>query len=185
MTARRGPKKGAIVLMSLGVLFAGVGAIGLATTGGGTTSATGSPSPSLSASLSLGPTGSPVPVQPSVSPTPETVEQFLPLLAAAVRNRQADFLLARLHPEVITLYGEAQCRTFVSSLRDPTRAYLIRSVSTLGMWNYTPDGRSIPITDVYTVNVTATVNGKSTTSDIHVALVDGQLRWFTDCGTPL
>jgi hypothetical protein len=182
----RGPKRGAIVLMVLGALTAGAGAVGLATSGD-KTAATGSPSPTLSASLSIPPIGSPSAVAPSVAPSvaPETAEQFLPLLANAVRNQQTDFLLARLHPEVISLYGEDQCRTFVSTLNDPTRAYVIMSVSSPGTWNYTPDGRSIPVDDVYTVRVSATVNGKTTTGDVHLGLVEGQLRWFTDCGTPL
>ena len=173
----------AVALMVVGVLAAAGGAVGVATKGGGTTGAV--VSPTLSASLSPPTSLSPSPFESVSPPAPaESVRDFLASLAQAVRSKDQAFLLARLHPAVIALYGQQQCETFVSTLSDPTRAFRVRSVSALGQYNYNPDGTSTVVQDVYTVRVRVTANGQTAVTDVHLGLVDGQIRWFTDCGTP-
>ena len=175
----------AIGLMVAGVLAAAGGAVGIATNNGGSTEVVASASPTGSVPVSPAPVPS-----GSLSPTPspsaaaETVRAFLPLFAAAFRSGDAAFLLARLHPAVITLYGQRQCETYTATLTDPTRAYRITSVSAPGTYAYSPDGRSIRVPDVLTVRVRQTAHGQRVNGPIHLAIVDGTVRWFTDCGTP-
>jgi hypothetical protein len=171
-----------IGLMVAGVLLAAGGGIGLATNGGGGTPvAGGSPGGTSSPSASASPSASP---SVSLSPAAESVPDFLATFARAVRRGDAPFLLARLHPAVTDLYGQQQCETFLASIRDRTRAYEVLSMSALMPYVYDPDGRSIQVGDVFSVRVRQTANGTTTTNIIHLGLVDGQIRWFTDCGTP-
>jgi hypothetical protein len=175
----------AIGLMVAGVLAAAGGAVGIATNNGGSTQVVSSASPTGSVPVSPAPVPS-----ASLSPTPspsaaaETVQAFLPLFAAAFRSGDSAFLLAHLHPAVITLYGQQQCETYTGTLTDPTRAYRITSVSAPGTYAYSPDGRSIQVPDVLTVRVRQTAYGQKVSGPIHLAVVDGTVRWFTDCGTP-
>jgi hypothetical protein len=174
----------AIGLMVAGVLAAAGGALGVATNNGGT-QVVASASPTGSVRVSPAPVPSPsLSASPSPSPASETVQEFLPLFAAAFRGGDAAFLLARLHPAVITLYGRQQCATYTATLTDATRAYRITSVSAPGTYTYSPDGRSIQVPDVLTVRVRQTAYGQKVTGPIHLAVVDGTVRWFTDCGTP-
>ena len=175
----------AIGLMVAGVLAAAGGAVGVATNNGGSSNVVATASPTGSVPVSPAPVPS-ASLSPSPSPSPaaESVQEFLPLFAAAFRGGDAAFLLTRLHPAVITLYGEKQCQTYTATLTDPTRAYRITSVSAPGTYAYTPDGRSIQVPDVLTVRVRQTAYGQRVTGPIHLAVVDGTVRWFTDCGTP-
>jgi hypothetical protein len=62
----------------------------------------------------------------------------------------------------------------------------IISVSGPADWDYTVDGRTATIPDVYSVEVDLTAAGQTTRQVTHFALVDfGYLTWFTDCGAPL
>jgi hypothetical protein len=177
----------AVALMVVGVLAAAGGVVGLATNGGGSTVAVATPSASTSVSVAPSPSSQASP-SGSPSPTPslgvEAVRAFLAPFARAIRSGDTAFLLAKLHPAVITLYGEQQCRTFLAGIRDRTRAYRVVSVSGLQIYDYNPDGLSIPLMNVFTVLVRQTADGESAPASIHLGLVDGGLRWFTDCGTP-
>jgi hypothetical protein len=167
----------AIALMAAGVLAVAGGAVGLATNKGETPVAVGSASPSASPSTSASPSASP-------SPVAETVEEFLPVFQDAINSGDAAFLLDRLHPAVLDLYGEAQCRTGLTAFRDPTLRFKILSVAGPEPYVYDPDGREIPVEDAFKVRVRRTSQGTTKRTDVHFALIGGQLRWFTDCGTP-
>jgi hypothetical protein len=123
----------------------------------------------------------------TVEPAPEleTPEEFAAALAEAHRDGDDAFLLDRLHPEVIDLYGRQQCAAFVKTIQDETRAYQVAGSSDLEPWPYEPDGRSITVDQVYTVDVEATVAGETSTAELHFGQVGDQLTWFTDCGDPL
>jgi hypothetical protein len=41
------------------------------------------------------------------------------------------------------------------------------------------------VVDVYTVTADVTALGTSARRELHFGWTDGELRWFTDCGTPL
>jgi hypothetical protein len=173
----------AIGLMVAGVLAAAGGVVGVVTNNGGTSNVVATASPTGSVAVSPAPVPS-ASLSPSPSPAAETVQEFLRLFAAAFRGGDAAFLLARLHPAVITLYGQEQCTTYTATLTDPTRAYRFISVSAPGTYDYSPDGRSIQVSDVLTVRVRQTAYGQTITGPIHLAVVEGTVRWFTDCGTP-
>jgi hypothetical protein len=106
-------------------------------------------------------------------------------LIPAIRGPDVPTLMALLHPATIERYGEAACRTYLGSLRDPTFNVVIRSVAAPAPWTWERDGRSTVIPDAWAVQADLTTNGTTSTQEIHVAPVAGELRWFTDCGTPL
>lgn len=57
--------------------------------------------------------------EPSPPPTPElaeTPQEFFDLFADAVLAEDDAFLLERLHPAVIEMYGRRQCRAAVAAL---------------------------------------------------------------------
>jgi hypothetical protein len=102
------------------------------------------------------------------------VQKFLNQLDEAVRKGDTDFRVARLHPAVIERYGEQQCHDFLASPQagpDP--------------FDFTTDDGAVPIPDAQLVLVKETFEKKTTTRELHVAKVDGEFRYFIDCGTPL
>jgi hypothetical protein len=95
-----------------------------------------------------------------------------------------------LAPAVLERYGEAACRAELESRpAEPSRAFEIHAVLAPAPWDYVTDERSTPIPDAITVEATVTAPGASgdvtEEREVHVQLVDGEIRWFTDCGAPL
>ena len=115
----------------------------------------------------------------------ETVEEFLAAFATAFREGDEAFLLERLNPATIELYGEPQCKALIATLKDPTRAYELSKTSEPRPYGYNPDGRSITIPNTYTVTVQVTANGELSEQEIHLAPVTDTLTWFADCGDPI
>lgn len=186
---RLGP---ALMIAGAALLVVGlVGRFALDSDDGG--AAAPSPSPSASVTPISEPTESPEPSaseSPSPEPPPtvvaETPEAFIALFAEAIRTDDDAFLLARLHPVVLELYGKAQCRRQVASLAgDPSFEARVRGVEGPAPYDYAPDGQSITIEDALTVAVTFTSDAGTSRQDAHVAPVGSELRWFTDCGDPL
>lgn len=125
---------------------------------------------------------------------PETVNEFAKKWQQAFRSGDVDFLVARLHPAPIERYGEAACRESIKrQTPDPGWTITVKKVSELGLYDYTSDQLSTVVNGVYTVTaVRQTGRGSQTgqesppvESDIHLALVEGKVRWFSDCGTAL
>jgi hypothetical protein len=147
-----------------------------------TTTASAAPSPTPIATPD--PTASPVP--PSPTPDPETlIVAFYEGLDPAIRAADADTLVPLLHPATIERYGEPACRTYLGGLADPTLDIVVESVAGPAPWDYVTDERTTTIPDTWTVQARFTSQGETSDRELHVALVDGQIRWFTDCGTPL
>ena len=116
----------------------------------------------------------------------ESSSAFFASFVKAIHDGDTTWLLARLHPAVIERYGEAQCRTAVASLRDPTFAVSLSSAGTPSDYVYASDGRSTTVPNTATFDSQGTVQGQaSTTRQYHFALVDGRYRTFLDCGNPL
>jgi len=119
---------------------------------------------------------------PSAAALAETPEQFLAELQRAQREGDATFLLARLHPAVIERYGEDACRANVGEPPDPTSTFDVVGIDHTGPWDYTSDGQTTTIADTTFVLTNRTVRAQPTQQvEVHVAAVDGQQRWFTDC----
>ena len=109
----------------------------------------------------------------------ETAEQFAAALGRALSGGDAAFLKSRLHPAVVERYGDAQCSAFVAAANTPT-TIAAKGVDPPSVYAWQTDGVT---RDVPNVNsVPATRDGADIT--LHLALLDGTWRWFTDCGTP-
>jgi hypothetical protein len=112
------------------------------------------------------------------------VRAFLAELEVALRSGDAATQVARLHPATLDRYGEAQCRTELPARADETISIIVVSVGAPEAWAYETDGRSTPIEDAIPVEADMTIQGEAGRRILHLAVVDGSLRWFTDCGVP-
>ena len=192
---------GAIVAIVIGAVLVSLGAAGLA--GAGPLAPTSAAGPTAAPTPTSGPTPIPSssPANPTAStpaPTPTATEAPSPTpdrlalvqalyarLVPAIRGPDVETLLALLHPATIERYGEPACRTYFAGLRDPTFDVVVRSVAPPAPWIWERDGRSTTIADAWAVQADLTANGSASSQEIHVAVVGGEVRWFTDCGTPL
>jgi hypothetical protein len=115
----------------------------------------------------------------------ETPEEFLAALATAIQQGDADFQLERLHPVVIERYGEDTCRADIAMRTDPTRAFNDPQVrGEPEDFDYASDGLSQIIPDTVVVDAQVTAEGATAAQAVHLAEVDGEFRYFSDCGTP-
>lgn len=188
---------GALVI-AVGFVMIGVGAVGALTEAvrGPISGLLATPSP-LEASPAPGPTSassseaSPTPAPtpdatPSPTPDRETlVRTFFADLVTATRERDADRLFAWLHPATVERYGEAACREFLENREDATFQVVVTSVGEPESWPYTTDDVATTIEDALTVAAQVTNSGNTIERELHVVVLDGQVHWFTDCGTPL
>jgi hypothetical protein len=110
----------------------------------------------------------------------ETPQQFLDTFSAAITNRDGAFLSNRLHPAVITRYGKAACDTYTSSALSPVQ-FVVTEVRRPSNYAWTTDGQTTNVPDTNEVAVRQTAGGTTQDRVIHIALVDGLWRWFTDC----
>jgi hypothetical protein len=114
----------------------------------------------------------------------ETAEQFVPALGRALTNGDTAFIRARMHPAVIDRYGTATCDAYAAAAHAPVE-FTVHSVDPPSVYKWETDGLSRNVPGTNNVNVTQVGGGVSAERVIHVALVDGLWRWFTDCGDPL
>lgn len=128
-------------------------------------------------------------VDSSATPTPisgaETVEEFFHVFSSAMRSANVDLLLERLHPSVQDLYGTSACIAYLESVTNPTFEVEILETSGPTSWTWEIDDHSIPLDVAYTVEVTFHMEDQVQRSVLHLAPIDEQLYWFTDCGDPL
>jgi hypothetical protein len=141
--------------------------------------------PPAAATQTPAPTRTPSPTPPPTADPGSLVAEFYAVLVPAIRAADADTLVAILHPATLERYGEAACRTQLGGLDDPAFDVVVRGVRPLAAWDYTTDERTTTISGAWAVDADLTANGTTETRELHVALVDGEVRWFTDCGTPL
>ena len=116
----------------------------------------------------------------------EDPQAFLELLEQAHAEEDATTLLKRLHPVVVELYGEAQCRDHVAQLvaRPPGPEQEVAAVDGPGPWTFGEhEGLAVPVEDVLSVEVVQRGSPEGE-RELHLGLVDGRLHWFTDCGDP-
>jgi hypothetical protein len=114
------------------------------------------------------------------------VEAFFADWVSALRAGDTTILLTRLHPAVTQRYSEDACRAYLGSLRFPqATAQVIATDPATGPWSWETDGRATPIPDALGLQLRRTEDGVSfTEATAHIAFVNGEVRWFTDCGTP-
>lgn len=198
-------RRSGVALLVAGIALIAIGAIGMlgaGATNGGPSEAAVSAAPSAAASNSVAPTAlasatsSPAPTATPVptaspappSPTPDAetlIVAFYEGLDPAIRAADADTLVPLLHPATIERYGEPACRTYLGGLADPTLDIEVESVAGPAPWGYITDDLTTTIPDTWTVEAVFTSQGATSDRELHVALVDGEVRWFTDCGAPL
>jgi len=182
------------VLIAAGVLVIALGALGAASEGdeaqiaGTTDGATGGPTGSQTGGgttgLQTGVTGPTTGATGVTTPVLETPQEFLPAFSEAFRQGDDRSLFARLHPVVIGFYGSRACRTFTRGLIDPNADFVFLSTSEPQRYRWEVDGVTTPVEDVLTVRVTVVSADGETERDIHLGIVDTELRWFADCGDP-
>ena len=185
---RRFRRAGAL-LGSLGLTLVVVGGLGLALDGDGGASATKAQSNRETAAA----TGTTAPARatgttpvPTTAPVGTRAVAFFADWANALRTGDATFLYERLHPAVVDRYGDTACRAYVGAIQRPLAATEVLGTDpATAAWSWETDGRSTEIPDALGLRLRRTEDGSTyTESDVHVALVDGEVRWFTDCGTP-
>lgn len=114
---------------------------------------------------------------------------FLEDLSAAFREPDPLALFEDIHPDFAwlptALYGPDQCYETALDLYSPDLGIVTRSISGFGPWELTIDGVPLVIDDTFTLEVTRYEGGESTNAALHVGAVDGNNKWFLDCGDPL
>ncbi len=200
-------RRSGVALLVVGIALIAIGAIGMlgaGSTGSAPSGAAASARPSAAIAGSLAPTAtvgatpSPAPTATPTavataspappSPTPDAtalIVAFYEGLDPAIRAADADILVPLLHPATIERYGEPACRTYLGGLADPTLDIEVASVVGPEPWDYVTDDLTTTIPDTWTVQAAFTSQGATSDRELHVALVNGEVRWFTDCGTPI
>lgn len=160
-----------VVLSLAGLLIAGVGVLG---------PALGWREETAQRSAAQKPGRAATPVE-----TAETLEVFVPRWQAAFRSGDTAFLVSRLHPAVVELYGEATCRASLANATDPTWTFTVQTTERPGTYLYIADDHSTAITEAITVTAELVTKSATSTREFHLASVEGRIHWFRDCGEPL
>ncbi len=119
------------------------------------------------------------------SPSVKSAQKFANEYDAASRSGNVDFLIAHLHPVVLARYGEDQCRAFLATQQDATRKTKVKSVGKPEPFEFATDNLSVTVPDTLPVLVKQTIQGKPGDRNIHVAVIDGQYKYFIDCGNAI
>ncbi len=178
-------------MMVVGILLTVVGAAGFALDGddlpvAATTSSTASTSAvptTTSAPSTPAPTTTTTTAATTTTSPPETVEEFALAFAAALDRGDADFVFDRLHPIVIAIHDEASCRATVED-----RVLLITDYRLTGpvsgpeSVDFTVSNRVITVSEQFRAPVAFGFQGTEVETEGVFALLDGEIRWFTDCG---
>jgi hypothetical protein len=115
----------------------------------------------------------------------ETPAELVARISAAYRAGRGGRLAERLDPAVIERYGKQQCMAFLRSVRLPSLRSSVRSERGPASWTWVTDRRSTVIPSTYTLSVDEVYRGARRHIPIHIAIRDGRLSWFADCGRPL
>ena len=174
----------ALVVMTIGVLVMAAGVIGMVTTGGDDASTPPEAAAPGTSTTSTSTTSSTTTTSEATTTSPEAaVRAFVPELVAAIRSGDNGFKFDRLHPLVLARYGDATCRNGLSAAQ-PTFAMDVVSVGAPEPWAWETDGLSTVVTATPVEVKRTGADGAVVDAVIHLADAEGELRWFTDCGTP-
>ena len=115
-------------------------------------------------------------------PAAETVDEFIAAFDTALKSGDLDFVYDRLHPVTTDAFGTDVCRAFVDSQFSLASA-LVMAGAAVG-----PDdvdkfiaGKNYTVPDRFTAEVTLTFQGQDFPLTGEYALVDGEMRWLSDC----
>ena len=130
------------------------------------------------------------PPSTSTAPAPSTtapvsaqaVRDFFAAWASATSSGDVEFLVSRLHPAVIGVYGEAQCRAYLGRVTGGAITVEVRSIGDPAPATLDVDGIDTAVGEVHPVEIFRSDLGRVVTA--RVAALDGDLRWFSDCGDP-
>ena len=182
----------AFVVVGVGAMLVGI--LGTVNDWGATETAKTVAAAEVPTTIELAPPQTTSASEPTTAPTAaattttgapaETPQQFLTLLGDAIAVGGGPFLMERLHPAVIERYGADQCATSVASTPDPAVKFEVVSFGQPETYAWTTDDLTTDIPDTLTVAVTRTSSAGSGPAVVHITLVDGTYRWFTDCGDP-
>jgi len=166
-------------MVALGVVLVVVGVVGLAIDDGDDDEDGG-------ATVATSTTTEPAGVGDQSDPTEDLVEAFYVEFAAAFGDGDVDFLFDRLDPVVIGLYGAAQCRDHVDDILG-ARSFEVVDIGTPAPWDFGAEReqQSLVVEDAIPVEVVQRLGETEATSEAHVTIRDGGVRWFTDCGDPV
>ncbi len=83
---------------------------------------------------------------------------------------------------MINRYGFETCRSFLQTTVDPTDAFTVLNVTGPGPFDYTSDGQTTTVQNVFTVDVQHTLRGQTIEQKTHIAQnADGTFSFFTRC----
>ena len=140
---------------------------------------------------SIGCDGSKLKVPAAAAPVPaagtanmkQQITDFLNSVADNTHTQAgADKLVKQLNQAVIDRYGLDTCGSFLKTTVDPTDGFSVLAVSGPGPYDYTSDGQTAIVQDVFTVDVQHTQSGRTTQQTTHIARNgDGTFSFFTRC----
>ena len=115
----------------------------------------------------------------------EEIETFRSGFVEALRTGDVDWLVGRLHPDVMTLYGEAACRDYLPTVVDAGVEMTVDSAGEAGPWRWELDGASREYAAAVPLATTFTSRDQTLEQEMHVLSIGGRFHWWTDCGDPL
>jgi hypothetical protein len=183
-----------IVLIVLGAIAMTVGLIGMISSGDGDTVAvtTTAGATTTSSTTTSAPTTTTTTTTATTSTTssttttttvavPDLIGGFADMFRDSLDGADGTFAFETLHPVVVSTFGEELCRAYVDR-----EVVLIRDYTLTGpIEGPTPrvfetSGGEVTV-DVYTAPVTFTFQGQQVDTTGAFAIVDGEVRWFTEC----
>lgn len=110
----------------------------------------------------------------------ETLEDFVAEYQAALADDDSDFLFARLHPVVLAMFDAELCRAYIDREIVTIESYTMVGTATNRAVSFdTPDG---PVNvDLIEAPIHFDFQGQGVDTTGQFAVVDGQMRWFTQC----
>ncbi|MEZ5282107.1 MAG: hypothetical protein R2770_16730 [Acidimicrobiales bacterium] len=151
-----------------------------------TTTSTGATSTSTSTTTTAAPTSTTSEPAEPLDPR-ATVQDFFANWAVAIGEADVEFLLAALHPAVIDRYGTEQCAAYLEQVAGQPIEVEVVSTSELITGEFARDGLTRVIDDLVLVEIARRDRGaeEAVVQQTRLGFVEGEPRWFTDCGEPL
>lgn len=117
--------------------------------------------------------------------TEADVVDFYARLTSALQASDVATLFDLLHPAVLERYGDEQCRSYLAGAGDETLDIEVLGSAPPEPWTWELDGASTEIDPAIAVDIRLSAGEASVEQEAHLAVADGRMRWFTDCGDPV